>query len=102
MKTFNKIELLGNVGNEVQIEEKEEVSYVRMNVAENYKPKEGEQITQWHNVVAFNGLAKIIGEKVKKGTTILVHGRLDQSTYTDKEGIERTSYSIIANDVVIF
>jgi single-strand DNA-binding protein len=99
MKTFNKIQLLGHIGNEVKFQEKENTQFAQFPVAENYKPKNGEEITTWHNVVAFNGLAKLISEKCKKGQAILIEGRLQVNTYTDNEGTKRQGYSIVANEV---
>lgn len=103
MKSFNKAELLGNIGNDVELQEKGDTKYVKLSVAENIKSKNSDQEkTQWFDVVAFNGLAKAITENCKKGQTILVHGRISISTYTDSNEITRKDFSLIADDVVFF
>ena len=102
MKTFNKIELLGNIGTEVKLEEKNDLSFVNFTVAENqtFKKKDGEKETrtQWHQVAAYNGTAKLIAQICKKGDSVLLHGRLDISEFEDNEGKKRASYRIIVDE----
>ncbi len=55
--------------------------------------------TEWHRVVFFGKLAEIAGEYLKKGRQVYVEGGLRTDKYTDKEGVERYSTDIIANEM---
>ena len=55
--------------------------------------------TEWHRVTCFNGLGKTVASYARKGMLVSVHGRIHNSRWTDKNGIERFGYEIIADDV---
>lgn len=55
--------------------------------------------TEWHRVTCFNGLGRVIAQHATKGMLVSVKGRIHNSKWTDREGIERYSYEIIADDV---
>ena len=55
--------------------------------------------TEWHRVTCFNGLGRIIAQHATKGMLVSVRGRIHNSKWTDREGIERYGYEIIADDV---
>ena len=55
--------------------------------------------TEWHRVTCFNGLGKVVAEHACKGMLVSVRGRIHNSKWTDKDGIERYGYEIIADDV---
>ena len=55
--------------------------------------------TEWHRVTCFNGLAKTVAQYAVKGMLVSVRGRIHNSKWTDKQGIERYGYEIIADDV---
>ena len=55
--------------------------------------------TEWHWVTCFNGLGKTVAQYATKGMLVSVRGRIHNSKWTDKEGIERYGYEIIADDV---
>ena len=55
--------------------------------------------TEWHRVTSFNGLGKTVSQYAVKGMLVSVRGRLHNSKWTDKDGIERYGYEIIADDV---
>ena len=58
--------------------------------------------TEWHRVTCFNGLGRIVAEHAAKGMLVSVKGRIHNSKWTDKEGIDRYGYEIIADDVQFF
>jgi single-strand DNA-binding protein len=66
-----------------------------------YKDKKGftAKDTEWHRVTCFNGLGRVVSEHAAKGMLVSVSGRIHNSKWTDKEGITRYSYEIIADDV---
>jgi single-strand DNA-binding protein len=55
--------------------------------------------TEWHRVTCFNGLGRVIAQHAVKGMLVSVRGRIHNSKWTDREGIERYGYEIIADDV---
>ena len=55
--------------------------------------------TEWHRVTCFNGLGKTVAQYASKGMLVSVRGRIHNSKWTDKDGIERYGYEIIADDV---
>ena len=55
--------------------------------------------TEWHRVTCFNGLGRVIAQHATKGMLVSVKGRIHNSKWTDREGIERYGHEIIADDV---
>jgi single-strand DNA-binding protein len=55
--------------------------------------------TEWHRVTCFNGLGRVVAQHAGKGMLVSVSGRIHNSKWTDREGIERYGYEIIAEDV---
>ena len=55
--------------------------------------------TEWHRVICFNGLGRVIAQHAKRGMLVSVRGRLHYTRWTDREGIERYGCEIIADDV---
>lgn len=73
-------------------------------VATSYRSKDrntGEQkeLTEWHRISFFGRLAEIVGQYLKKGSSVYVEGRLQTRKYTDKDGIERYATDIIAENM---
>ena len=55
--------------------------------------------TEWHRVTCFNGLGRIVSQHAGKGMLVSIKGRIHNSKWTDKDGIDRYGYEIIADDV---
>lgn len=55
--------------------------------------------TEWHRVTCFNGLGRIVAQHAVKGMLVSVRGRIHNSKWTDREGIDRYSYEVVADDV---
>ncbi len=73
-------------------------------VATSYKTKDrntGEQkeVTEWHRIAFFGRLAEIVGQYLKKGSSVYVEGHLQTRKYTDKDGVERYATDIIAEQM---
>jgi len=68
---------------------------------ENYKDKNGEkqEKTEWINVNIYGKLAEITAQYVTKGMQIYISGRMQTRKYTDKQGIDRYTTEIIANEM---
>ena len=55
--------------------------------------------TEWHRITCFNGLGRIVAQHATKGMLVSVRGRIHNSKWTDREGVERYGYEIIADEV---
>ena len=101
----NKVTLIGNLGNDPEVRygaSGNAVANVSLATTESWRDKDsGEQQekTEWHRVVFFGKLAEIVGEYLKKGRQVYVEGRLQTNKWQDKEGNDRYSTEIVANDV---
>ena len=101
---LNKIMLIGNLGKDPELQVTAEgTPFTRFSLAVNrrFKASSGEQKeeTEWFNIVAWRQLAEICERYLHKGSKVYIEGRLTQRKYTDKNGIERTSVEVIANDM---
>jgi len=100
-KTVNKVELNGFIGIEPEVKTLTNGSKLvrfRMATNESYKNKDGEWVTNttWHNVVMWNKTAEKAEETLKKGTRITLEGKLISRQFTDKQGVKRTTFEILA------
>lgn len=105
-KSVNKAILVGNVGKDPEIKYTPSgVAVAKFTVAtnESFKDKSGEwqSRTEWHNVVAWERLAEIVGEYVHKGTKIYVEGKLQTSSWEDRNGDKKYRTEIVARDLVL-
>ena len=106
-KSVNKVILVGNLGKDPEVKYTPSgMAVARFTLATNdrFKDKEGnwQDRTEWHNLVAFQRTAEIVGEYLKKGRTVYVEGKLQTSSWDDKEsGQKRYRTEIIVNDLVL-
>jgi single-strand DNA-binding protein len=70
-------------------------------VGERWKADSGEwkERTSWIPVIAWGGVADHAKETLAKGDTVLVTGRLVDSTWDDKEGQKRHKVEVVAESV---
>lgn len=102
MASVNKIILIGNLGNDPQIRVGDHViANLSLGTSRKWRDKDGnvQQETEWHRVSAFGRLAEIISQYVRKGDPIYIEGRLRTRKYEDKQGIERWTTEIIADQL---
>jgi len=95
--------LVGNVGRDPEIRHLDKgVAVARFSLAttENYTSKTGEKVsnTEWHNIVAWRGLAEIMEKYVKKGSQLYIEGRLRTSSY-EKDGVKHYTTEINADSI---
>jgi single-strand DNA-binding protein len=106
-KSVNKVILIGNLGKDPEVKYTPSgvpVAKFSMATNERYKDKGGEwqDRTEWHSLVAFQRTAEIIGEYVKKGSKIYIEGRLQTSSWEDKQsGEKKYRTEIIVQDLVL-
>ena len=102
--SVNKVILIGHLGKDPEVRympSGEAVANVTLATSETWKDKSGEkqEKTEWHNVVFFKRLAEIVGEYLKKGSLIYVEGRITTEKWQDKEGKDRYTTKIVANEM---
>ncbi|MCS7036807.1 MAG: single-stranded DNA-binding protein [Saprospiraceae bacterium] len=103
---INKVTLIGNLGGDPEVRRLEGgVAVARFSLAtnENYQDKDGNWQTQteWHNVVAWRGLAERVERLLKKGMLVYVEGKISYRKYTPQDGQERYVTDIVANSIRI-
>ena len=103
---INKVILIGNLGKDPEVRHLESGSVVaKFSLAtnENYRDKSGEwqTITEWHNVVAWRGLAERAEKSLKKGMQVYIEGKLATRKWQDQNGNDRYSTDVVANTLRI-
>lgn len=98
--------LVGRLGADPEVRTLEsgtKVSSIRLATSERYKDRNGNQqeATEWHNVVLWRGLADITEKYLKKGDQVYVEGRIKTRKWTDKDGNDRYSTDIVANEMTM-
>ncbi|XP_020512030.1 single-stranded DNA-binding protein, mitochondrial isoform X1 [Labrus bergylta] len=112
-RSINRVQLLGRVGQDPvmrQVEGRNPVTIFSIATNEMWRSGEGEmsstagdisQKTTWHRVSVFKpGLRDVAYQYVKKGSRILVEGKLDYGEYVDKNQVRRQATTIIADNIV--
>ncbi|PLX22323.1 MAG: single-stranded DNA-binding protein [Salinivirgaceae bacterium] len=102
--SVNKVILVGNVGKDPEVKHLEnDLSFAKFPLAtsERFKTKSGEKAerTEWHNVVVWRGLAKVVEDYVKKGTQLYIEGRIQTRKYQDKDGNDRYITEIVGDNL---
>jgi single-strand DNA-binding protein len=102
---INKVILVGNLGKDPEtryMPSGKAVTNFSIAASESWKDKQtGEQReqTEWHNIVMYDRLAEIAAEYLRKGSQVYVEGRLRTRKWQDKEGRDRYTTEIIANEM---
>lgn len=105
MRGVNKVILVGNLGadpDQRHMPSGKAVTNLRIATSETWKDRQtGDQKekTEWHSVVLFDKLGEIAGEYLRKGSQVYIEGKLQTRKWTDKEGKDRYSTEIIANEL---
>lgn len=101
---LNKVILIGRLGKDPEtrfMPNGEAVCNFSVATSESWKDRSGQQQerTEWHNVTMYRRLAEIAGQYLKKGSQVYLEGKIQTRKYQGKDGIERTAYDIIANEM---
>jgi single-strand DNA-binding protein len=106
-KSVNKVILVGNVGQDPEVKYTASgvpVAKVSLATNERFKDRndQWQDKTEWHSVVAWQRLAEIVGEYVRKGSKLYVEGKLQTSTWEDRQnGGKKYRTEIVARDIVL-
>jgi len=101
----NKAIILGSLGQDPDIRYTAggaAVANISIATNEQWKDKESGEMqerTEWHRVVFFGRLAEIVGEYLRKGSQVYVEGRIQTRKWQDKEGQDRYTTEIVANEM---
>jgi single-strand DNA-binding protein len=102
----NRVQLIGHLGNDPEIKSLnggKNVAKFSMATSESYKKENGDKVTetQWHNIVAWNGTAKIVEKLLKKGSEVVVEGKLTSRSWDDKDGKKHYITEVVANEILL-
>ena len=106
-KSVNKVILVGNVGQDPEVKYTPSgvpVARVSLATNERFKDKNDQcqDRTEWHSIVAWQRLAEIVGEYVRKGTKLYVEGKLQTSSWEDRQnGEKKYRTEIVARDIIL-
>lgn len=105
MASVNKVILVGNLGRDPETRYAPSgaaICNVTLATSRQWKDKnsgERREETEWHRVVFYNRLAEIAGEYLRKGRSVYVEGRLQTRKWQDKDGQDRWTTEIIADQM---
>lgn len=104
MASVNKVILVGNLGRDPEVRfmpNGEAVCNFSIATTDSWKDKAGakQERTEWHNIVMYRKLAEIAGEYLKKGRPVYVEGHLQTRKWQTKEGQDRYTTEIIADQM---
>ena len=107
MASLNKAQIIGHLGRDPETRYAPSgaaVCNISLATTRSWKDKtSGEKVdeTEWHRVVFYDRLAEIAGEYLKKGSMVYVEGRLKTRKWTDKEGVEKYTTEVIAEQMTM-
>lgn len=105
--SVNKVILIGNLGKDPEVRRLENGTVVAsfpLATSETYTDRstnERRDITDWHNIVVWRGLAEVVEKYVRKGSKIYVEGKLKSRSYQDKEGVTKYITEVVADEITM-
>lgn len=105
MSGLNKVQIIGHLGADPEqryMPSGKAVVNLRVATSETWKDRESgdkKEKTEWHSIVAFDKLAEIMSEYLRKGSQVYIEGKLQTRKWQDKEGKDRYSTEIIAQQM---
>ncbi len=105
MASLNKVILIGNLGRDPEMRympNGEAVCNFSIATSETWNDRQTgqrQERTEWHNITLYRRLAEVAGQYLRKGSSVYIDGRIQSRKYLGKDGIERTAYDIIGNEM---
>jgi len=102
---INKVILIGNLGADPEVRHTaggSAVTNLSLATSESWRDRQSGEMnekTEWHRVVMFAKLAEIAGEYLRKGSKVYVEGRLQTRKWQDRDGNDRYTTEIVANEM---
>ncbi|MEI8133732.1 MAG: single-stranded DNA-binding protein [bacterium] len=105
-RSLNKACILGTAGRDAEIKYTntgKAVATFSVATNESWKDQSGtlQERTTWHNIVAWERMAEICGNYVKKGKQIYIEGRIQNRQYDDKEGVKKNISEIVLSEMIL-
>lgn len=104
--SVNKVILIGNVGKDPEVRYLEGgvavASFTLATSERGYKTQAGIQVperTEWHNIIAWRGLAEIVEKYVRKGSPLYIEGKLRSRSWDDQQGVKHYITEIYAENL---
>ncbi len=101
----NSVQLIGRLGKDPEVKEFGDKKKAAFSIAttDSYKNQNGEKVedTQWHNIVIWGNLADVAGKYLKKGSEVVVEGKLIHRIYETDKGEKRYITEINVNDLLM-
>ena len=100
---MNKVILIGNVGRDPERKGEKVLSFSLATTELGYTRQDGTKVedrTEWHNITIFDPKLASFAEKyIRKGSRLILEGKIHYSDYTDKDGVKRQGVEIIASSI---
>lgn len=99
--SLNRVQIIGNIGNDPDIRTMnsgDKVANISVATSETWKDKqtgEKKEKTEWHRVVVFGGMADVIERFTRKGSKVMIEGKLQTRKWTDQQGVEKYTTEIV-------
>ena len=107
MRNVNKVQLIGRLGADPETRSMPNgsaVTNVRIATSEAWRDKQTgdwQERTEWHSVAFFGRLAGVAAEYLRKGSQCYVEGKLRTRKWQDRDGNDRYTTEIVANELVM-
>jgi single-strand DNA-binding protein len=96
---MNTITIVGNVGKPIELKYSQSgMAQGTFSVATT-SGKDEKKVTVWHNVTVFGQMAEYAASSIEKGSRVIVTGKLDISSYENKEGVKVWTTKILADEL---
>ena len=100
--SLNKVILVGNLGRDPEVramQSGDKVANLNIATSERWKDKDGQpqEKTEWHRVVVFGRIAEVAEQYLRKGSKVLIEGKLQTRKWTDNQGAEKYTTEIVVN-----
>lgn len=105
MKTLNKVQLLGNLGQDPEVRNtssNKKIATLNIATTNNYKDQSGEwqESTDWHRVIVWEKLAEVCEKYLKKGSKVFIEGKLRTRSY-EKDGTTHYVTEVLGNNLIM-
>ena len=101
MPSVNKVMLVGNIGKDPSSRMTKSGKHVsNFTLATSEKNSQGDEKTEWHNIVSWDKTAAYVSQYLKKGSKVYVEGRLQTRKFEDQNGQERYITEVVASRVM--
>ncbi len=99
---MNRIILIGNLTRDPEPGTTQSgVSFTRFTIAVNrpFANAAGERLADYFEVIAWRTVGELCAKHLYKGNKVGVMGRVQRRQYEDRDGIKRTSFEVVADEV---